>query len=119
LLPLGRGDGGVEIDDGQLSSPGVGSIRYAPTLSLPDNPGLQVLRNFRFEKLAMHLWYASDGAYRTQVKLDGNNPDVYDGYPVRLGLNINGKLPGLFRSALLSGDFSRHILEQLQSGKLE
>ena len=67
----------------------------------------------------MHLWYAADGAYRTQVKLDGNNPDFYDGYPVRLGLDINGKLPGLFRSALFSGDFSRHILEQLQSGKLE
>jgi hypothetical protein len=119
LLPVRYADGGIEIDDGQLSSPGVGSVKYAPTLSMPANPGLQVLRNFHFEKLAMHLWYAADGAYRTQVKLDGNNPDFYDGYPVRLGLNINGKLPGLFRSALLSGDFSRHVLEQLQSGKLE
>ena len=47
------------------------------------------------------------------------NPDLYNGYPIRFGLNINGKLPGLFRSALFSGDFNRHILEQLQSGKLE
>ncbi|MBO3704044.1 MAG: YdbH domain-containing protein [Candidatus Accumulibacter sp.] len=119
LLPLGYGDGGVEIDDGQLSSPGVGTVRYAPTLELPGNPGLLALRNFHFEKLAMRLWYASDGAYRTQATLNGSNPDFYDGYPVRLGLDINGKLPGLFRSAVFSGDFSRHILEQLQSGKLE
>ena len=62
---------------------------------------------------------AADGAYRTQAKLEGNNPDLYDGYPIRFRLNINGQLPGLFRAALFSGDFNRHILEQLQSGKLE
>jgi hypothetical protein len=67
----------------------------------------------------MRLWYGADGAYRTQATLEGSNPDFYDGYPIRFGLNINGELPGLFRSALFSGDFNRHILEQLQSGKLE
>ena len=51
--------------------------------------------------------------------LYGENPDFYDGYPIRFSLNINGELPGLFRSALFSGDFNRHILEQLQSGKLQ
>jgi hypothetical protein len=80
---------------------------------------LQVLRNFHFRRLALQLWYGRDGAYRTQARLDGNNPDFYDGYPIRFALNVNGALPGLFRSALFSGDFNRHILEQLQSGKLE
>lgn len=119
VLPLTYRDGGVEIDDGQLRSVGAGTLKYAPTPLIPDNPALHALRNLHFEQLGMHLWYTADGAYRTQIKVDGNNPDFYDGYPVRLGLNINGKLPGLFRSALFSGDFSRHILEQLQSGKLD
>ena len=70
---------------------------------------------WRFQKSAD----ADGGAYRTQARLDGNNPDLYEGYPIRFGLNVNGALPGLFRSALFSGDFNRHILEQLQSGKLE
>jgi hypothetical protein len=67
----------------------------------------------------MQVHYAADGAYRTQTMLEGSNPDFYSGYPIRFGLNINGTLPGLFRAAIFSGDFNRHILEQLQSGKLE
>ena len=71
------------------------------------------------ETLGHRLHYAADGAYRTQTLLEGSNPDFYSGYPIRFGLNINGTLPGLFRAAIFSGDFNRHILEQLQSGKLE
>ena len=119
VLPLSYRDGALEVRDGQLSSPRGGTLKYAPTLAIPDNPGLQALRNLHFEKLDMHVWYAPGGAYRTQIKLDGRNPDFYNGYPVRFGLNINGALPGLFRAALFSGDFNRHILEQLQSGKLQ
>ncbi len=119
LLPLTYRHGSVEILDGQLNSDGAGIIRYAPALAISDNPGLQALRNFHFQQFGAHVWYAADGEYRTQAKLEGSNPDFYNGYPIRFGLNINGKLPGLFRAALFSGDFNRHILEQLQSGKLE
>lgn len=119
VLPLAYRDGSVEVDDGQLNSLGAGTLKYEPTLALPDNPGLMALRNFHYQRFVMRLWYAADGAYRTQATLEGSNPDFYDGYPIRFGLNINGELPGLFRSALFSGDFNRHILEQLRSGKLE
>ena len=119
VLPLVYRDGSVEIRDGQLNALGAGTIKYAPAQSIPDNPGLQALRNFHYRQLGIHVWYAADGTYRTQATLEGNNPDFYSGYPIRFGLNINGKLPGLFRSAVFSGDFNRHILEQLQSGKLE
>ena len=119
VLPLTYRDGSLEIDNGLLSSPGIGALKYAPTHALPDNPGLQALRNFHFQQLRAHLSYAANGAYRTQIKLEGNNPDFYSGYPIRFGLNVNGELPGVFRSAIFSGDFNRHILEQLQSGKLQ
>jgi len=119
VLPLVYRDGSVEIRDGQLDSLGCGTIKYAPDQLLPDNPGLLALRNFHFRRLGAQVWYSADGSYRTQATLEGNNPDFYSGYPIRFGLNINGKLPGLFRSAVFSGDFNRHILEQLQSGKLE
>ena len=102
-----------------MNSTGNGTLKYAPSITVPDNPGLQALRNLRFQMLDMRLNYASNGAYRTESILEGSNPDFYDGYPIRFSLNINGELPGLFRSALFSGDFNRHILEQLQSGKLQ
>ena len=119
VLPLTYRDGALEVHDGRLNSTGAGTLKYAPSLTIPDNPGLQALRNLHFQKLDMRLNYASGGAYRTESTLEGSNPDFYDGYPVRFNLNINGELPGLFRSALFSGDFNRHILEQLQSGKLK
>jgi hypothetical protein len=119
VLPLAYRDGSVEINDGQLNSRGAGALKYAPGLTIPDNLGLLALRNFHFRQLGLHAWYATDGAYRTQATLEGSNPELYNGYPIRFRLNINGKLPGLFRSALISGDFNRHILEQLQSGKLD
>ncbi|WP_153109532.1 intermembrane phospholipid transport protein YdbH family protein [Propionivibrio limicola] len=118
ILPLVYHAGGVEIRDGRLSSVGAGTLKYAPTLTLPENPGLLALRNFHFRHLDVGVLYAADGAYQMQTALEGNNPDFYSGYPIRFRLNINGKLPGLFRAALFSGDFNRHILEQLQSGKL-
>lgn len=119
VLPLTYRDGALEVHDGLLNSTGAGTLKYAPSLEIPDNPGLQALRNLHFQKLGMRINYASNGAYRTESTLEGSNPDFYDGYPVRFSLNINGELPGLFRSALFSGDFNRHILEQLQSGKLK
>ena len=102
-----------------MNSTGGGTLKYAPAQVIADNPGLLALRNLHFQKLDMRLNYASNGAYRTESVLEGSNPDFYDGYPIRFSLNINGELPGLFRSALFSGDFNRHILEQLQSGKLQ
>lgn len=100
VVPLTYRNGSVEIHDGQVNSVGGGTIKYAPVTTIPDNPGLLALRNFHFQQLGMHLWYGSDGTYRTQVKLDGSNPDFYSGYPISFGLNINGALPGLFRAAL-------------------
>jgi hypothetical protein len=119
VLPLVYRDGSVEIRDGRLDSLGAGTLKYTPAQSIPDNPGLQALRNFHFRQLGVRVGYAADGTYRTQATLEGNNPDFYNGYPIRFGLNINGKLPGLFRAAVFSGDFNRHILEQLQTGTLE
>jgi hypothetical protein len=119
VLPLVYRAGGLEIPEGRLTSPGAGTINYAPSAVIPDNPGLQALRNFHFRDLDVTLHYGADGAYRLQNTLEGNNPDFYGGYPIRFRLDINGALPGLFRAALFSGDFNRHILEQLRSGTLE
>ena len=119
VLPLAWRNGGLEIHDGRLASSGGGTLKYAPAQPAHDNIGLQALRNFHYKQLGADISYTSDGDYRARATLQGNNPDFYDGYPVHLRLNIGGNLPGMFRAALFSGDFSRHILQQLQTGKLQ
>ena len=119
VLPLAWRNGGLEIRDGRLASSGSGTLKYASAQPAHDNIGLQALRNFHYKQLKADISYTSDGDYRARATLQGNNPDFYDGYPVHLRLNIGGNLPGMFRAALFSGDFSRHILQQLQTGKLQ
>lgn len=119
VLPLGWRDGAIEIRDGHLGSTNGGIIRYTPKQPTHNNPGLQALRNFHYRQLDADISYNSEGNYRALITLEGHNPDFYNGYPVRMRLNIGGSLPGAFRAALFSGDFSRHIVQQLQSGKLQ
>lgn len=82
VLPLTYRDGALEVYDGQLNSTGAGTLKYAPSLTIPDNPGLHAAQ-LHFQKLDMRLNYASSGAYRTESTLEGSNPDFYDGYPIR------------------------------------
>ena len=118
-LPLVWSDAGIEIRGGRLASTGPGLLRYQPATPMSDNPGLQALRNFHYSRLDLEIDYAANGDYRLRLKLDGNNPDLYDGHPIAFKLDLNGRLPGLFQGALLSGNFDAYLLEQLQRGKLE
>ena len=118
-LPLAWSEAGAEIRGGRLTSTGPGLLRYQPPTQLADNPGLQALRNFHYSRLDLEIDYAASGSYRLRLKLDGHNPDLYGGHPIAFKLDLNGSLPGLFRGALLSGNFDAYLLEQLQRGKLE
>lgn len=118
-LPLAWTPAGVEIRNGQLSSQGAGQLRYESTVPVTDNPGLQALRDFRYSQLALDLDYQADGHYALDLKLDGHNPEFYSGHPIAFKLKLGGALPGLFKGALLSGDFDAYLLKQLQQGKQE
>lgn len=118
-LPLSWSPLGLELRQGRLDSEQTGLLRYSARSDMPDNPGLQALRNFQYRKLGADLDYEAAGAYHIKLQLDGANPDFYSGHPIVFRLDLNGALPGLFRAALLSGDFDRYLLQQLQQGKLE
>jgi hypothetical protein len=118
-LPLVWTAAGVEIRNGQLSSQQAGQLRYVSTVPVTDNPGLQALRDFRYSQFGLDLDYQADGKYAVNMRLDGNNPEFYRGHPIAFKLKLDGALPGLFKGALLSGDFDAYILKQLQQGILE
>ena len=56
------------------------------------------LQNFRYERLRGTLAGEAEGDLRIELRLDGANPDLYDGHPIRLDLNLNGPFLRLMRS---------------------
>ena len=115
-LPLSSDEKGLLIHDGSFNSTVPGILKYsaADPATVSGNIGLQALANFHYQELDGNIDYSSDGEYRILVHVAGNNPDLYDGYPIELNLNIGGALPELFEVLFLSGDFEEAILERIR-----
>ncbi len=117
-IPFRITENSIAIDNGRLESDGTGTIAYRSAGSEQNieglnNIALQALENFHYDKVELNLDYTEQGEYLAKFKLSGNNPELYDGYPVVLNLNINGQLPGLLRSSLIGGNFNEEILRTL------
>ena len=120
-LPLQSVGGKLVIKDGQFVSQKPGIIKYDSGVNLneSENIALKALQNFQYTQLDGAINYDEEGNYLLKIHLVGANPDLYDGYPVDFTLNINGHLPGVFKSLFLTGSFEQSILESLSSGELE
>ncbi len=74
---------------------------------------MQALENFHYQDLSGTLDYQSDGTYKMAIRLEGANPDLYDGHPIVFNLNISGSLPELFEALFITGNFEESILKQI------
>ncbi|MDH3639720.1 MAG: YdbH domain-containing protein [Gammaproteobacteria bacterium] len=105
------------IEKAELHSTTQGNLRYTPSEGKVseriDNIALTALKDFRYQVMNMELDYDREGNYGIKTRLEGHNPDLYDGHPIAFNLNITGTLPGLLRSSLLSGDFSNQVLKSI------
>lgn len=106
------GGGTLRIEGGEVTSKGDGGwIRYRPPgqprpeITRPEGLDLArtALDNFRYQSLGGTL--AGDaggdlkGDLKLSLRLEGANPDLYDGHPIKLDFNLNGPFLGLLRSA--------------------
>ncbi len=115
-LPSGSQGSSLHVHNGAFQANGPGILRYSSSISAAptDNIGLSALENFHFTELDGTIDYNPDGSYRLKVHLAGSNPDLYNGYPIALNLNIGGMLPEAFEVLFLSGDFDKAILDRIQ-----
>lgn len=118
-LPLRIDETGLAIDGGALSGHGPGVLRYRGPAADPDNIAFKALRNLAYHTLKARLDYRPDGEYRIGLRLEGNNPELLEGYPIAFNLNLSGQLSELVRAGLLSGDWDRFILEQAEKQRRE
>jgi hypothetical protein len=120
-LPAGSQGSSLYVRNGVFRANGPGILSYSGSMSATpvENIGLAALENFQYSELDGTIDYHADGSYQLMVHLVGSNPDLYDGYPIALNLNIDGMLPEAFEVLFLTGDFDQAILNRIRQEKLD
>jgi hypothetical protein len=114
-LPLGSDETGLYVRDGSFNATAPGRLAYSKEGLASSNIGMQALENFHYTDLSGTVNYQPDGSYDIVVRLEGSNPDLYDGHPIVFTLNISGSLPELFEALFITGNFEDAILNQVRS----
>lgn len=125
-LPLSVQDGLPVINSGRLHSryPG-GVLRYKSGSSIDQNIQAstsdslkrisQILKNYKFDSLAVDVDYSKEGKLKASSRFKGANPDFQSGQPVYINLNIEDDVPALIKTmnAINSSKLEGHFLKQL------
>ena len=122
-IPLRLGPNGLRIDQGKLGAVDKGSIQVEfgaardALASQGESVNLMVraLKDFRYDILSLTLTRPESGDLALGITMQGNNPDVLDGYPFKFNINLTGDLEPIL-SALQTGrrlttDLLRRALE--------
>lgn len=92
-LIIGR-DGSYTLGKGALKADGTGVIHMAPEAIPGDNPQValvrDILQNLNYSNLSIAVDSAKGRAITVKLTLEGNNPDMFDGRPVKLNVNLSG-----------------------------
>lgn len=97
---------GLSIKDGRLAADGPGTVRYKAgekdeaLRRSGEQVGLMLdaLSDFRFKTLELGLAGAPGTGFRVGLALEGANPNLYDGYPVRFNLDLAGQLDDIIET---------------------
>ena len=117
-FPLKIVDGDPIITDGALSASGSGVIIYnnaaADAAANTEQTQLlsDALKDFHYTELSGALDGNINGNLKFSIGLRGSNPSLYDGYPIKLNVNLEGSLVDIVRR----GTVGLRPLELIQSG---
>lgn len=117
-------DGRLYIDEGRLAARGPGSLAYRPdeppAALVGQGAGvellLQAVTDFRYEALTAIVSGYLDDEMTVALQLRGANPELYEGHPIELNVNLEAPivpLVGAGRDALEVPEVVRRMLEQL------
>jgi hypothetical protein len=121
-LPITVAGAEAVIAGGELVSDGPGWVRYRPAEAPAAlqaggenvNLLLQALENFRYDQLRLTIDGRTDAEMDVGLHIKGANPDLYDGHPIELNLNLEGALANVLRSGLAGYQIPERIRERMQ-----
>ena len=76
---------------------------------------MTALEDFHYDSLVLSIDGETGGDLTARIEIDGANPDLYDGWPIDLNVDVSGELAEVLRSGLRSmsiGGRSRDIIER-------
>ena len=74
------------------------------------------LKNFHYTALSGGLSGSASGEVVLRLSLRGSNPDLYDGYPFAINVNVEGSLADLFRRGTVGFRPLELIRQHLDTG---
>lgn len=98
----------IVVDGGHLAATAPGQLRYRPAQrpaalqggGQPVDLMLKALDNFHYKALTLTVTGEAGGEVDVALHVDGNNPDLYEGYPLEFNLNLGGKLDTILQDTL-------------------
>ncbi len=116
-IPVKRDGERVIIEDARLTAGGPGVLRFRSDAAARALAGggehvdlvIKALQDFHYQTLTLTGNLDRDGEARLRLEILGNNPNVLDGYPFQLNINLTGH-PAPILEALNLG---RTLFEQI------
>lgn len=113
---------GVRVEKGRVTALDPGGVLRLPAERIPGLGGgnqamdviAQALKNFHYSVLNSTIDYDQDGSLHLDLRLEGRNPEVRDGYPIVLNIDLEENLPALLTSLQLSGRVSEAVTERVR-----
>lgn len=109
-------DGSFKPGEGHFTAEGEGIISVSPDALPGENSQMQLARealsNFHYEKLLLTSTTDDNGKLSLSLEIEGNNPDAFDGKPVKLNVNFTGDVLELLQQTLIPSSDPRQFLEK-------
>lgn len=121
-VPLLIGPEGIRVVQGQVEAIDPGGVLQLPAERLrdfaQDNKAMgmvtQAMRNFHYSELESRIDYGQDGTLNLGLHLEGHNPNVQDGHPIVLNINLEENIPALLTSLQLSGRVNETVTKKVR-----
>ncbi len=99
-------DGQIAIGQGKLQTAQPGIITLSPETIPGDNEQValvrDIMKNLHYNLLSISLEGDANKKLSVMMAVEGNNPDVANGRPVKLGVHLTGDLLNFVQQSLLS-----------------
>jgi hypothetical protein len=119
-LPLRIEGGRIFADGGRLTASEEGGLIRYGTAREPGSGGqglglvLDALANFHYRRLEIGVDGELTGELKLAIRLEGSNPDVYEGYPFQVNLNLDGPLADLVKGSTIGFKIQDAVEKRLQ-----